>query len=309
MSPRPVSRPRPNAGRFGQTGRMTMVIWADGRLVEQGQGALSAVDHGVTVGDGVFETCTVFDGRAFALTRHLARLERSARGLGLDSPDEGTVRDGVATVLDEAVRANGPFDGRLRITVTAGLGPLGSGRTPGTQTVVVAAQESAMAPTSRSTRSPWTRNEHSAVAGLKTTSYAENVVALADAVSKGGDESIFANTAGQLCEGTGSNVFVERGGELVTPPLGAGCLDGITRALLLEWGTEAGLPVREAETDELPFAVLDEVALGEAQLLLTSSGRNVQPVTWLDGADVTVGELSAAARELFEKLCRDRLDP
>ncbi|WP_229738411.1 aminotransferase class IV [Isoptericola cucumis] len=288
---------------------MTMVIWADGRLVEQGQGALSAVDHGITVGDGVFETCTVFDGQAFALTRHLARLGRSARGLGLESPDEQKVRDGVTAVLDEAVRGGGPFDGRLRITVTAGVGPLGSGRTPGAQTVVVAAQESAMAPTSRSARSPWTRNEHSAVAGLKTTSYAENVVALADAVSKGGDESIFANTVGQLCEGTGSNVFVERGGELVTPPLEAGCLAGITRALLLEWGAEAGLPVREAEPDELPFTVLDEVALGEAQLLLTSSGRNVQPVTWLDGADVPVGELSAAARELFEKLCRDRLDP
>ncbi|AEG44486.1 aminotransferase class IV [Isoptericola variabilis] len=288
---------------------MSLVIWADGRLVGQEEAALSAVDHGVTVGDGVFETCTVFDGQVFALTRHLQRLARSATGLGLAAPDEQKVRDGVAAVLDEAVRARGPFDGRLRITVTAGVGPLGSGRVPGAQTVVVAVQESAMAPTSRSVRSPWPRNERSAVAGLKTTSYAENVVALADAVAKGGDEAILANTVGDLCEGTGSNVFVERGGELVTPTLASGCLAGITRALLLEWGAEAGLPVREATDGELPFSVLDEVTRGEAQLVLTSSGRNVQPVTWLDGADVAVGDVSAAARELFEKLCRERLDP
>lgn len=288
---------------------MSLVIWAEGRLVGQEEAALSAVDHGVTVGDGVFETCTVLDGQVFALTRHLRRLARSATGLGLAAPDEQKVRDGVAAVLEEAVRALGAFDGRLRITVTAGVGALGSGRVAGAQTVVVAVQDGAMAPTSRSVRSPWPRNERSAVAGLKTTSYAENVVALADAVSKGGDEAILANTVGELCEGTGSNVFVERGGELVTPTLESGCLAGITRALLLEWGAEAGLPVREAREGELPFSVLDEVTRGEAQLVLTSSGRNVQPVTWLDGADVAVGEVSAAARELFEKLCRERLDP
>jgi len=288
---------------------MSLVIWADGRLVGQGEAALSAVDHGITVGDGVFETCTVFDGRAFALTRHLRRLARSAQGLGLAAPDEQKVRDGVDAVLAEAVQAGGRFDGRLRITVTAGVGPLGSGRIEAPQTVVVAVQDSAMAPTSRSARSPWPRNERSAVAGLKTTSYAENVVALADAVGKGGDESILPNTVGDLCEGTGSNVFVERDGELVTPTLDAGCLAGITRALVLEWAAEEGLPVREAKEGELPFTVLDEVTQGKAQLALTSSGRNVQPVVWLDGADVAVGEVSRAARELFERNCRERLDP
>ncbi|MFC8597291.1 aminotransferase class IV [Isoptericola sp. NPDC057191] len=288
---------------------MSLVIWAEGRLVGQGEAALSAVDHGITVGDGVFETCTVFDGQAFALTRHLRRLARSAQGLGLAAPDEQKVRDGVAAVLAEAVRADGPFDGRLRITVTGGIGPLGSGRVDAPQTVVVAVQDSAMAPTSRSARSPWPRNERSAVAGLKTTSYAENVVALADAVRKGGDESILPNTVGDLCEGTGSNVFVERDGELVTPTLESGCLAGITRALVLEWSAEEGLPVREAKESELPFTVLDEVAQGRSQLTLTSSGRNVQPVVWLDGADVAVGEVSRAAREVFERNCRERLDP
>ncbi|NNU28660.1 aminotransferase class IV [Isoptericola sediminis] len=288
---------------------MSLVIWAEGRLVGAGEAALSAVDHGITVGDGVFETCTVFDGQVFALTRHLERLRRSATGLGLEAPDEQRVREGVDAVLAEAVRLDGPFDGRLRITVTAGIGPLGSMRVPGAQSVVVAAQDSMMMPESRSARSPWPRNERSPIAGLKTTSYAENVVALADAKAKGGDESILPNTVGELCEGTGSNIFVERGGELLTPALSTGCLAGITRALVLEWGAEAGLPVREAQEGELPFSVLDEVTTGGVHLALTSSGRNVQPITRLDGVDVAPGEITLAVREVFEKNCRERLDP
>lgn len=281
------------------------VIWTDGRMVAPGDAALSAVDHGITVGDGVFETCAVFDGRAFALTRHLRRLERSAAGLGLEAPDEQRVRDGVDAVLAAA----GADAGRLRITVTAGIGPLGSGREPGAQTVVVAAGPATIHATGRAVRSPWTRNERSAVAGLKTTSYAENVVALADAVAKGGDEAVLANTRGELCEGTGSNVFVERGGELVTPLLDSGCLAGITRQLLLEWAAEDGLPVREARPGELPFTVLDEVSAGTAAMLLTGSVRNVQPTAWLDGADVALGEVSVAARDLFERRRREHDDP
>ncbi|MFC7022373.1 aminotransferase class IV [Promicromonospora thailandica] len=280
------------------------VIWAEGRMVAPGDPALSAVDHGITVGDGVFETCAVLDGQAFALTRHLARLERSAAGMGMAPLDLRTVRDGV-----DAVLVGAPDAGRLRITVTDGIGPLGSGRSEGPQTVVVAATPAVVLPTGRAARSPWTRNENSAVAGLKTTSYAENVVALNDAITKGADESVFANTRGDLCEGTGSNVFLEIDGELVTPPLSVGCLAGITRELLLEWGAEAGLPVREAKDGELPFSVLDRVAAGEARMLLTGSVRNVQPTVWLDGADLEIGELSAAARDLFERNMRERIDP
>ncbi|MFD6445894.1 aminotransferase class IV [Promicromonospora sp. NPDC060204] len=280
------------------------VIWTEGRMVAPGEAALSAVDHGITVGDGVFETCAVLNGQAFALTRHLARLERSASGMGMAPLDLRKVRDGV-----DAVLAASPDAGRLRITVTDGIGPLGSGRSDTPQTVVVAATEAVVVPTGRAARSPWTRNENSAVAGLKTTSYAENVVALADAIGKGADESVFANTAGDLCEGTGSNVFLELDGELVTPPLSVGCLAGITRELLLEWGAEAGLPVREAKDGELPFSVLDRVSAGEAKMLLTGSVRNVQPTVWLDGADLQIGELSAAARDLFERNMRERTDP
>lgn len=287
---------------------MSVVIWSDGALREPTDPLVTGVDHGLTVGDGVFETCAVYDGQAFALSRHLRRLRRSALGLGLGEPDDAEVRTAVQAVLDAA----GPDAGRLRITLTGGPGPLGSHRfapDEQRQTLVVLAGPATRAEVSRVVRVPWVRNERSAVAGLKTTSYAENVVALAEAYRQGADEAVLANTVGELCEGTGSNVFVERDGELLTPPLSSGCLAGITRELLLEWGAQDGLPVREAEPGELPYTVLDDVASGRAQLLLSGSIRNVSPTVRLDDVDVVPGPLSLQAQRLFQEHVGRDLDP
>lgn len=287
---------------------MGVVIWSNGRLHGPEELLLSGVDHGLTVGDGVFETCAVYDGTAFALTRHLRRLKRSAEGLGLAAPDEGAVREGVAAVLADA----GPDVGRLRITLTGGPGPLGSHRFAAEdqrQSILVLAGPGARSEVSRVIRVPWVRNERSSVAGLKTTSYAENVVAVAEAYRRGADEAVLANTVGDLCEGTASNVFVERDGELVTPPLSSGCLAGITRELLLEWSAAAGLPVREAAPGELRYEVLDEVAAGSAHLMMSGSIRNVSPVASLDGVDIALGPVSLEAQRLFQARLADDLDP
>lgn len=298
-----MSSPAAGSGAHGTT-----AVWAGGRLVAPDAPALSPVDHGVTVGDGVFETCGVVDGVPFALTRHLRRLARSAEGLGLAPPDQDLVRGAVAEVLAAAPRA-----GRLRVTVTAGPGPLGSGRAEGAgteaQTVLVVAGPAVPPAPVRVVRVPWTRNERSSVAGLKTTSYAENVVALARATREGADEAVLANTVGDLCEGTGSNVFVEVGGELLTPPLTSGCLAGITRALVLEWSRAAGLPVREARDGELPFDVLDEVSRGDGHLMLTGSVRTAVPVVALDGVPLEVGPLTTEVCALYARQASVELDP
>ncbi|HEX6419248.1 MAG TPA: aminotransferase class IV, partial [Acidimicrobiales bacterium] len=176
-------------------------------------------------------------------------------------------------VVDEVVAAAGLELARLRITLTAGVTPLGSGRGGGEPTLVVAAGP--LTPWEADTTAvsvPWPRNDRSPVAGVKTTSYAENVVALAEARKVGATEAILPNTRGNLCEGTGSNVFVVLGGQLVTPPLMAGCLAGVTRALVLEL-----LP--DADEDDLPFAALAEAD----EVLLTSTTRDVQPLRQLDG--------------------------
>ncbi|MEZ5140353.1 MAG: aminotransferase class IV [Acidimicrobiales bacterium] len=168
-------------------------------------------------------------------------------------------------------------------------------------TLIVAAGPSGTWPPSAPVATvAWARNERSAVAGAKTTSYAENVVALADAHRRGADEAIFANTVGALCEGTGSNVFLEVDGQLCTPSLATGGLAGITRELVAE-------VVDVVERDDLTFDHLR--ATSEA--FLTSSTRDVQPIARVDDTALPLvpGPLTAAASDAFARLVADGLDP
>jgi branched-chain amino acid aminotransferase len=283
---------------------MTTTISVDGVVRDGASASVSAVDHGLTVGDGVFETCKVTAGRPFALTRHLARLARSAATLGLAMPDDADLRGAVADTLTAHQGAAGPLGfGRLRITVTGGPGPLGSDRAPEGHTLVVAVSPAAPWPERIVVATmPWTRNERSAVAGAKTTSYAENVVALQEAHRRGAHEALFANTRDELCEGTGSNVFVAVEGALVTPPLASGCLAGITRELLLEWAAKDGLQVEERT---LPISVLETAG----DVVLTSSTRDVQRVAVVDGREIGGGELGRAAAEVFARRAAEDVDP
>ncbi|MEV8317054.1 aminodeoxychorismate lyase [Streptomyces sp. NPDC059900] len=273
-----------------------MKIWLDGGLQDLETARVSVLDHGLTVGDGIFETVKSVEGRPFALTRHLDRLARSARGLGLPEPDLDEVRAACAAVLD----ADPMPLGRLRITYTGGLSPLGSDRGDQGQTLVVAHGEAARRPdTTAVITVPWTRNERGALTGLKTTSYAENVVALARAHEQGASEALFANTVGQLCEGTGSNVFVVLDGEIHTPPVASGCLAGITRALTVDW-------TNARETD-LPLDVLDRAD----EVFLTSTLRDVQAVHRIDGRELPgmPGPVTAKAMRIFAERAADDLDP
>ncbi|MGE7385340.1 aminotransferase class IV [Streptomyces sp. NPDC004126] len=273
-----------------------MRIWLDGALHDADDARVSVLDHGLTVGDGVFETVKAQDGTLFALTRHLERLTRSARGLGLADPDLDEVRRACAAVLE----ANPVPLGRLRITYTGGLSPLGSDRGDAGPTLVVAVGETARRPdTTAVITVPWVRNERSAVTGLKTTSYAENVVALDRAARAGASEALFANTVGRLCEGTGSNVFVVLDGEIHTPPVASGCLAGITRALAVEW--------TGAKETDLPFDVLERAE----EVFLTSTLRDVQAVHRVDGRVLTgtPGPVTAKAMRVFDERAASDIDP
>lgn len=280
---------------------MRTVLWCEGGLVDPATAAVSWADHGLTVGDGVFETVELRRGAPFALSRHLDRLELSCAGLRFDPP----ARSDVTSAVDAVAREWGTEGGRLRITVTTGPGPMGSERGGSGPTLLVSASPMAIQtdPTKVLTV-PFTRNERGALAGLKTTSYAENVVALQMAKEQGASEAIFGNTAGHLCEGTGSNVFVALDGALVTPPLSSGCLAGVTRALLLEALAAAGAPAVEADVSISEWPDVDEA-------FLVSTGRHVQPVSHVDGRPLSAcpGPLTAAAARIWAEAFADDLDP
>lgn len=278
----------------------------NGRLGPIGSAGISVCDHGLTVGDGVFETVRVDHGSAFAVRRHLERLARSAHRLGLHCPPADVLRQEIALLLDADRMRLGAL-ARLRLTLTGGQGPLGSERRPGPGTRILAAAPSL--PTVGAATLllvDWRRPTRSALTGVKSTSYAENVIALAAARRAGATEALLLSDTGALCEGSGSNIVLDSRGRLRSPDLTSGCLPGITRELVCTW-----FDVDQCHLTLADLTRADEVAI-------TSSLRGVQPVDRVLAADGTViwqaagvgpgSTMERLAREFRQHAAADR-DP
>ena len=235
-------------------------MWVNGSFVDAPAStpSVTAVDEGVLVGRGVFETIGIRHGVAFARRRHVARLHASARIIGI-TIDAKLVDSGIDAVLSRW----GPRAGRLRVTATGGGAVVVSAEAmpsvDTTATVVVA---------------PWPRNERSPLVAAKTTAYLDNLLAFDFAHARGATDALFLNTRGEVCEGSRTNIFAVCDGQLVTPPLSAGCLAGVTRALVLEYGG--------AVETTIDLATLTK----SSEAFLTSALRGAQPLTAIDGTAV-----------------------
>ncbi|CAB4903078.1 MAG: 4-amino-4-deoxychorismate lyase [Actinobacteria bacterium] len=261
-----------------------------GSLIGNEVNSINPADRGFTVGEGVFETVVVREGQPFALERHLARLVNSARILRLAEPDLTVIRAAVQSAVAANVKVIGDL-GRLRITYTAG-------QLDQIPTLMVTCTAQAPWPDNTSAITvPWIRNERSSISGAKSTSYAENVVALAAARDAGAAEALFANSVGNLCEGTTSNVFLVLDGEVLTPTLSSGCLAGVTRELVIEW-----FNVKEVD---LPFDALFDAQ----EIFLTSSTRGIHPVVRIDQRHLDIGTITAQLRAQFAALAAQNVNP
>jgi branched-chain amino acid aminotransferase len=276
-------------------------LWINGRILSTAEARISPFDHGFLVGDGVFETLVARGGRPFTPTRHWRRLVASCTAMGIAPPAQALFENAML----ETMQANGLSDARIRVTLTSGDGPLGSDRgdAPATMTVAATALKP-WPPTETVMTVPWTRNERSALAGIKSTSYADNVRAFALAHAQGAGEALFANTRDELCEGTGTNIFVVAAGRVLTPPLSSGCLAGVTRALVLETCVAAGIPVAEFA---MPMSMLKVCH----EAFLTSSTRDVHPLAKIDqrpmpGVD---GAVTQRVAQAFRDFVAGRDDP
>ncbi len=287
-----------------------MVVDGDAIRAEAAQ--VGALDRGLLLGDGVYETCLVIDGVPFAITRHLARLRRSAEIVGIEVPwSDSSIRSrcarAVAAVLADS---GGPGAGagagagviRLRVTVTAGAGPLGPDRAAARPTLVVAAAP-ASPPTGPAavTVVEGVRNPRSLTAGAKVISALDLVLALRHARGQGADEAVVTTTDGFLAEGTGSNLFLMVDGTLCTPGLATGCLPGVTRDLVLE------IEPRIAVRDDLRAEDLRRAS----EAFLTSTTRSVQPISAVDNVELSdrPGPRTLAVIERFAALQAQMFDP
>jgi branched-chain amino acid aminotransferase len=276
-------------------------IWINGRIVSTIEARISPFDHGFLVGDGVFETLVARNSKPFTPTRHWKRLVASCESMGITPPAFEVYLQAIHDVME----ANSLPDARVRVTLTSGDGPLGSDRGESPATMTAAATPlKPWPPTETALVVPWTRNERGALAGIKSTSYADNVRALALAHAHGAGEALFANTRDELCEGTGTNIFVVVNGRVQTPPLSSGCLAGVTRALTIEACQAADIPVQETA---LPITVLRTCD----EAFLSSSTRDVHPLARIDQREMpgVSGAVTQRVAQAFRDYVAGRDDP
>lgn len=277
---------------------MSATVWIDQRLVASPQAAVSVFNRSFLSGFGVFETVKVVDGQPFALRRHLDRFFRSAQIVGFAPPARASVLRGI----EELLAANPEcVDGNSRLRITAS--PTAQSAlpdSPETTSVVMTIEPQPPHPTElKVVTAPWPHNEFGPLVGAKTTSYADNLAALRWARGRQADEAILGNTQGLLCEATTANVVYSLDGKtLCTPLLSSGCLGGVTRELLVEWGL-----VVEADVAMTDLAQASEI-------LIASSTRNMIPVVSLDERTLAApGPLGLAAMAEFSRRAQLDVDP
>ena len=253
-----------------------MLIWCNGSLVPAREIRVSPFDTGFTIGAGVFESVLAIAGEPIAFARHHARLAHAAGVFGLALPALEELRDACRAVAS----ASGHARARVRITVTCGPGMPVATMPGGPPTILVVAHEVTLPMRPAILASvPWRRNPESALSGIKSTSYAENLLALAAAKSAGADEAVMLNTRDELCECATSNLWYAQEGKLSTPGLDSGCLPGVARQILLELSAGAGIEVDQSPRGAGALAAADVI-------FLTSAIRGVHPVACCDGREI-----------------------
>lgn len=269
------------------------LAWVNGRLVGESEPSLSLLERGLTLGDGVFETMLAAGTNLFRPTEHLERLAQGASLLAIDLPP---VERLLAAVLD-TLAANRLSAAVVRLTVSRGPDPgRGLDVSPDlTPTIIVRAtsydpsspSEDGLAAVFSSLR----RNEGSPLSRVKSLSYADNVLARLEARRRGADEAVLLNTAGEVCCASAANLFLVRGGTLVTPPVESGALPGVTRRCVLELAAARGLTVRQAP-------VLPEDLWAADETFLTNTVVAVVSLTSLEGRPIGTGRPGQVTRSL-----------
>ena len=284
---------------------MNRKIWLDGTIVDEAEAKISVFDHGILYGDGIFEGIRFYDGRVFRLTEHIERLFLSAKAILLKLP--WSIEEVCEYTLD-TIRANGLTDGYIRLVITRGVGDLGlnpylcdvpsmfiiaSGITLYSDELY----ENGLEVVTCSTRRPTTASLSPQV---KSLNYLNNVMAKVEALKAGAKEGLMLNEQGYVAECTGDNVFIVKKGEVITPPVSDGSLDGITRQVIFDLCGEMGIPIREASLTRYDIYTADES-------FLTGTAAETISMVKLDEREIgdgKPGELSLKLIEAFRKTVR-----
>ena len=284
---------------------MAFKVWISGRLYDKEDAKISVYDHGLLYGDGVFEGLRSYSGQVFRLEQHLKRLWESAQAIRLQIPIS---RDQMAKAVVDTLKTNEISDGYIRLVVTRGAGSLGldPNRTSDPQVIIITDHIS-LYPKELYEKGleivtvSIPRNHPAALSPrIKSLNYLNNILAKLEGLQAGCSEALMLNHKGEVAECTGDNIFLVRSGELLTPPIDAGILEGVTRDAVIELAREAGITVQEISLTKHDVYIADEC-------FLTGTAAEVIPVVKVDGRLIGRGEPGAMTRDLikrFHKLAR-----
>jgi branched-chain amino acid aminotransferase len=275
------------------------LAWVNGRLVGESEPSLSALDRGLTLGDGVFETMLAAGAKLFRPAEHLERLAQGGTLLAIDLPRV----EQLLAAMQDTLSANSLSAAVVRLTVSRGPDPgRGLDISPGlAPTIIVRVSpheprtpgQAGLAAVLSSIR----RNESSPLSRVKCLSYADNVLARLEARRRGADDAVLLNTAGEVCCASAANLFVVKGGTLTTPPVESGALPGVTRCCVLELAAARGLTVREASVLPDDLRTADEA-------FLTNTVIGVVGLASVEGRPIGDGRLGEVTRLLAADLQR-----
>ena len=276
-----------------------MKIYIDGKYYDERTAKVSVFDHGLLYGDGIFEGIRIYNGRVFKLKEHIDRLFCSAKALLLQIPLSHAE---LMKITLETCRKNKLREGYIRLLVTRGVGTLGlNPRTCKKPSIIIIADKIQLYPPAYYQRGldiitvPTTRNLHSALnPAIKSLNYLNNILAKIEANNGGCEEAVMLNAEGFVAECTGDNLFIVKNGALITPPLSAGALYGITRQTVIELAEAAGIRVSEPNLTRYDLFNADEC-------FLTGTGAELIPVVKIDGRIIGTGKPGKFTRELVEK--------
>ncbi len=277
-------------------------VFHNERLATIEEVRLSPGQAGLLSGWGIFTTVRVFEGVPFAFERHWKRLERDANRIRCPFSFKA---ERVREQLGEVLRANHVKEGCARIYAIynqAGFWRSGE-ELPPADLIIYSSDLPAYSHHARLGVRQQGRHAASPLAGVKVTSWLTNVWSLQEAQGEGFDEVVMLNERGEVAECTAANIFCVKGGRVATPPLNSGCLEGVTRGVLLEIGAAAGVPVEEKALVPQDLYAADEV-------FISSTNRNLLPVSEIAGRKIGDGNTPVVERleKVFESYVRKYLD-
>jgi branched-chain amino acid aminotransferase len=276
-----------------------MKIYIDGKYYDENSAKVSVFDHGLLYGDGIFEGIRAYHGRVFRLKEHIDRLFASAKSLMLNIPLSHA--DMMKAVVD-ACRQNNLREGYVRLVVTRGPGTLGLNPNRCKRPcVIIIADTIQLYPPEFYARGmdivtvPTVRNLHSALnPAIKSLNYLNNILAKIEANNAGCEEAIMLNAEGFVAECTGDNLFAVYGNRLLTPPLWAGALYGITRQVVMELAAKEGLEVRETNLTRHELFNAEEC-------FLTGTAAEIVALVKIDGRVIGNGKPGPITLKLEER--------